>query len=124
MSIVEFLWYALMIFLWVAYLFVLFFIFTDIFRDHSMNGFVKAIWILVCFFPLGALIYLIVRGRGMAERTQQAQSAALAAQQAYIREAAGTAGPADQISQAKTLLDNGAITQSEFDAIKAKALAS
>ncbi|MCB9412125.1 MAG: SHOCT domain-containing protein [Actinobacteria bacterium] len=124
MSIIEFLWYALMIFLWVAYLFVLFFIFTDIFRDRSMNGFVKAIWILVCFFPLGALIYLIVRGRGMAERSQEAQQAALAAQQAYIREAAGTAGPADQIAQAKALLDNGAITQEEFDAIKNKALSA
>lgn len=124
MSIVEFLWYALMIFLWVAYLFVLFFIFTDIFRNREMNGFVKAIWIIVCFFPLGALIYLIVHARGMSERSQEAQASAIAAQQAYIREAAGTSGPADQIAQAKTLLDNGAITQSEFDAIKAKALAS
>lgn len=124
MSVLEFLGYALMVFLWVAYLFVLFFIFTDIFRNHNMPGWLKVIWILVCFFPLGALIYLIVYGRGMAERAQKAQQDAIAAQQAYIRQTAGTAGPADQIAQAKALLDNGAISQQEFDAIKSKALQS
>lgn len=124
MSIVEFLWYALMVFLWVAYLFVLFFIFSDIFRNHKMPGWLKAIWILVCFFPLGALIYLIVHAKGMGERARQAQEDAMAAQQAYIRQAAGTSGPADQIAQAKALLDSGAISQQEFDSIKAKALAS
>lgn len=124
MSIVEFLWYALMIFAFVAYLFILFFIITDLFRDHKLSGWFKAIWIVfLIFFPfITALVYLIARGKGMSERAQQAQQDMAAAQQAYIRQAAGSSGPADQIAQAKALLDNGAISQEEFDALKAKAL--
>lgn len=124
MSIVEFLWYALMVFAFVAYLFILFFIITDLFRDHKLSGWFKAIWIVfLIFFPfITALVYLIARGKGMGERAQQAQQEMAAAQQAYIREAAGKSGPADQITQAKALLDSGAITQEEFDALKAKAL--
>lgn len=126
MSIVEFLWYALMVFAFVAYLFILFFIITDLFRDHKLSGWFKAIWIVfLIFFPfITALVYLVARGKGMGERAQQAQQEMAAAQQAYIREAAGKSGPADQITQAKALLDNGAITQEEFDALKAKALNS
>ncbi|MFI0433120.1 MAG: SHOCT domain-containing protein [Candidatus Nanopelagicales bacterium] len=126
MSIAEFLWYALMVFAFVAYLFILFFILTDLFRDHKLSGWWKAIWILfLVFFPfITALVYLIFRGKGMGERAQQAQSDAIAAQNAYIKQVAGTTTPADQISGAKALLDQGAITQEEFDKIKAQALGS
>jgi hypothetical protein len=79
--------------------------------------------ILLIFFPfLTAIIYLIVRGKGMYERQSAAITAARASQEDYIRTVAAPASPADQISQAKGLLDSGAISQAEFDALKAKAL--
>ncbi|TXH39888.1 MAG: hypothetical protein E6Q90_15380 [Actinobacteria bacterium] len=126
MSIAEFLWYALMVFCFVAYLFILFFILTDLFRDHKLSGWWKAVWILfLIFLPfITALAYLIFRGKGMGERAQQAQADAIAAQNAYIKQVAGTSTPADQISGAKALLDSGAITQEEFDKIKSQALSS
>ena len=76
------------------------------------------------FFPfVTALVYLVVRGGGMAERSAKGADAMRAAQEGYIREVAGSAGPADQITQAKALLDTGTITQDEFSALKARALA-
>ena len=125
-SLWQFLWYVIMVFAFVAYLFVLFFILTDLFRDHELSGWFKALWILgLIFIPfLTALAYLIFRGKGMGERAAKANAAAMAAQQAYIKQVAGTNSPADQIAQAQTLLDSGVISQSEFDTIKAKALSS
>ncbi|MDF3340334.1 SHOCT domain-containing protein [Mycolicibacterium septicum] len=120
----DFLWHFLIIFAWIAYLLVLFQILTDLFwRDHKTSGWVKAVWVvfLIVFPWLTALVYLIARGKGMSER---AQAAALAAKQdtdAYIREAAGRS-PAQEIADAKALLDAGTISQAEFDGLKAKAL--
>ena len=120
----DFLWHFLIIFAWIAYLLVLFQIVTDLFwRDHKTSGWVKAVWVvfLIVFPWLTALVYLIARGKGMSER---AQAAALAAKQdtdAYIREAAGRS-PAQEIADAKALLDAGTISQAEFDGLKAKAL--
>ena len=120
----DFLWHFLNIFGWIAYLLVLFQILTDLFwRDHETSGVVKALWVffLIVFPWLGALVYLLARGKGMAER---ARAAALAAKQQtdeYIREAAGRS-PAQEIADAKALLDSGAITQAEFESLKAKAL--
>jgi hypothetical protein len=112
-------------FLFAAYLVVLFQIVGDLFRDPKVGGFAKAIWILVLIaIPfLSALIYLIARGRGMAERQVAAVSQLEQAQAAYIRSVSGTS-PAEQIASAKELLDTGAISQSEFDTLKAKAMAS
>lgn len=129
MSFLEFLWYALSIFLLVAYLFILFFILTDLFRDHELSGWWKALWIVLLIFvfpPFPALAYLIFRGKGMAERTQKANAAMMEAQQSYIKSVAagGATSPTDQITQAKGLLDSGAITEAEFDKIKAQALGS
>lgn len=120
------LWYTVMIFAFIAYLIVLFMILTDLFRDHKLSAWWKVVWIiaLVVFPYLSAFIYVIARGPGMAERSQLAQNAADAQAREYIREAAGTATPADQIATAKTLLDAGAITPAEFEAIKARALAA
>ena len=114
--------------LWIFFLFmflmVLFYIFGDIFRDREMSGWAKAIWVffLIFFTPITALVYLIVRGRGMQERTQEAVAEAKKQQDAYIREVAAT-DPADQIAKAKRLHETGAITDAEFDQMKAKALA-
>jgi hypothetical protein len=119
----DIIWFIIVTFAFVAYLIVLFSILTDLFRDHETGGFAKALWVIaLIFLPfLTALIYLIARGHGMAQRNQKAVSQAQAAQDAYIRDVAGSA-PADQIHKAKELLDSGAITQAEFDSIKAKAL--
>ncbi len=112
-------------FIWIAALTVWFRCLFDLFGDSTLSGWGKAGWaILLIFVPwLGALIYLIARGRSMAER----QMARVAAQKRdtdqYIQQVAGSASPSDQITSAKALLDAGTITQAEFDALKAKALA-
>jgi hypothetical protein len=119
----EVLWIMLLSFLFVAYLFVLFAIISDLFRDHATSGWVKAIWIIFLLFApiLTALIYLIARGKGMSERSMREASEQKQAMDQYIKSVAG--GPADQLAQAKALLDNGTITQAEFEQMKAKILA-
>ncbi|MUH45890.1 MAG: hypothetical protein F2793_05185 [Actinobacteria bacterium] len=108
----------------VIYFMLLFMILLDIFRDHKMSGWVKALWILALLFFhfITILIYVIFRGRGMAERQQENAIANQQAQAAYIQTMAGT-NSAEQISSAKALLDAGTITQAEFDGLKEKALA-
>ncbi|GAA5195856.1 SHOCT domain-containing protein [Microbacterium jejuense] len=115
------------LFVFVAYLMVLFSIIGDLFRDDKLNGWLKAVWIIFLIFVpfLTALVYLIARGNGMQKRSI-AQAQELRAQQdAYIRSTAGTSSSsaADEIAKAKGLLDSGAITQAEFDAMKSKTLA-
>lgn len=120
----DFLWHFLIIFAWIAYLLVLFQILTDLFwRDHKTSGWVKAVWVvfLIVFPWLTALVYLIARGKGMSERAQAAAVAAKQEADDYIRQAAGRS-PAQEIADAKALLDAGTITQAEFDGLKAKAL--
>ncbi len=121
----DFFWHFLIIFAWFAYLLVLFQILTDLlWRDHTTSGAVKAVWVVFLFvLPwLTALVYLTVRGSGMAERAREAAAAAKQQTDDYIREAAGRS-PAQEIADAKALLESGAISQAEFDALKAKALA-
>ena len=120
----NFLWTLLIIFFMVFYFMLLFMVLLDIFRDREMKGWVKIVWILaLLFFHFIALfVYILFRGRGMAERQQAAAVENQKAQQAYVQSLAGT-NPADQIASAKALLDAGTITQAEFDSIKAKALA-
>jgi len=113
-------------FIWIAALMVWFRCLFDLFGDHTLSGWGKAGWsILLIFVPwLGALIYLIARGRSMTERQMKAIAEQQAAQQDYIQQVAGkSASPASQISDAKALLDSGAISQAEFDSLKAKAMA-
>lgn len=120
----DFLWHFLIIFAWIAYLLVLFQILTDLlWRDHKTSGVAKAIWVVFLFvLPwFTALVYLVVRGRGMTERAREAAAAAKQQTDEYIREAAGRS-PAQEIADAKALLDAGSITQAEFDSLKAKAL--
>ena len=123
MNFGEFLWSLLVIFFMVMYFMILFSVVIDLFRNKHMNGWVKALWILfLIFIPLlSLLIYVIVYGRSMATRQQEAVQEAQAEQAAYIKQVAGTSA-AEQIAQAQQLLNSGAITQQEFDSLKAKAL--
>lgn len=101
----------------------------DLFRDHTLNGWGKALWLIfLIFFPfLAALIYLIARGQAMARRNLERAQGMQQVNADYIRQVAGTTGggsPAAEIEKGQQLLASGAITQAEFDALKAKALAS
>lgn len=121
----DIVWFIFISFAFVAYLMVMFTIIADLFRDPETSGWVKALWIIcLIFFPLiTALIYLIVRGRSMTARNEQTAQAVREQQERYIRQVATSgSSPADQIAQAKQLLDSGAISQAEFDALKQKAL--
>ncbi|NYE20905.1 SHOCT domain-containing protein [Microbacterium immunditiarum] len=113
------------VFVFVAYLMVLFSILTDIFRDHTLNGWLKAVWIIfLVFVPfLTALVYLIARGSSMQERSMAQARQLRQHQDEYIRETAGAPSAVDDIAKAKALLDQGTISQAEFDALKARALA-
>src|SRR6476620_6574575 len=113
-------------FIWIAALMVWFRCLFDLFGDSTLSGWGKAGWaLLLIFVPwLGALIYLIARGRSMTERQMAAMSQQRADQEKYIQQVAGSGQtPADQIASAKGLLDSGTITQTEFDALTAKPLA-
>ena len=122
-------WIVVWSFLFIAYLMIFFRIITDLFSDHEVSGWVKAIWIIALIFVpfLTALIYLIFRGKGMAERQMGRMREMQSQQAAYIRDVAAQSGgsksAADSIADAKALLDNGTITAAEFDKLKAKALA-
>ena len=126
MNFWDFFWLLIWSFFLVCYLMVLFQIITDLFRDKDLSGWWKALWIIfLIIFPfLAAVIYLIARGRGMAERQAGAVQSAQVATDQYIQSVANLSNPAEQIASAKTLLDNGTISQDEFDKIKQKAMAS
>ena len=119
----QFLWSLLVIFFMLMYFMILFSVVIDLFRNHQMGGFAKALWIIfLIFVPLiSLLIYVIVYGKSMAQRQQTAVVEAQQDQAAYIKQVAGTS-PAEQIAQAQQLLNSGAISQAEFDKLKAKAL--
>lgn len=119
----SFFWTLFWLFALVAYLFALFGVITDLFRDQELAGGWKAVWLLFLFFLpfLTALTYLIVRGRGMAERSRMAAVRQREVVDAYIRDVAG--GTAGELAKAKELVDAGALTPEEFDRLKAKVLA-
>lgn len=125
-SFSDWFWLLVWTFFFVCYLMVLFQIIIDLFRDRDLSGWWKALWIIfLIIFPfLAAIIYLIARGRGMGERQAGEIRRAQAASDQYIQSVAGRSNPAEQIASAKSLLDSGAITQEEFDKLKARALAS
>jgi hypothetical protein len=118
-------WLLFWSFAFVAYLFALFAIIADLFRDQELNGWWKALWIIFLIFVpfLTALIYVIARGRGMAERSMKDAAETQRETDSYIRSVAGAGGsPTDEIAKAKKLLDDGTITPDEYAAIKAKVL--
>jgi Phospholipase_D-nuclease N-terminal/Short C-terminal domain len=120
----DVMWTMIVFFAWLIWFWILITILIDVFRRHDVSGWGKAGWCLfLIFLPLiGVLTYLIVQGKGMAERSVREQQTARAQADDYIRSVATTADPAEQIAKGKQLLDSGAITQAEFDALKQKAL--
>ena len=124
MSFWNIIWFIFVSFAFIAYLMFMFQIIGDLFRDHTVSGWVKALWMIcLIFFPfLTAIIYLVVRGKGMYERQSAAINAGPREPGGLHPERGRTRVTGDQIAQAKGLLDSGAISQAEFDALKAKAL--
>jgi hypothetical protein len=119
------LWSMIIFFAWVAWIFILIRVIADIFRRHDTSGWGKAAWLVfVILLPfLGVFIYLIANGDEMGKRDLDQARAAQASMDDYVKSVAGSGGAAAEIDKAKQLLDSGAITQAEFDAIKAKAIA-
>lgn len=130
MSFWDVVWFIVISFAFVAYLMVMFAIIADLFRDRESSGFVKALWIVgLIFVPfLTALAYLIVKGGGMSERSARSAAAMRQEQDDYIRSVAAKStppaqpSPAEQINQARSMLDAGVINEAEFQQLKAKAL--
>ena len=125
MQLGDFLWTLVVIFFMVCYFMILFSVISDLFRNHDMSGWIKALWIILLFVVpfLSLLVYVIVYHNGMQERSNAAAKQYQQAQQDYVKQLAGTTDPADQIAKAHALLNSGAISQAEFDSIKTKALA-
>ncbi|WP_318210298.1 MULTISPECIES: SHOCT domain-containing protein [unclassified Streptomyces] len=121
-------WTMLWFFLWIMWLFLLFKVISDIFRDQSLNGWAKAGWLLFCIvLPyLGVLVYVIARGKSMGERDMKRARESEAALQDYIRRTAAKEGggsATDELARLAELKDKGAITPEEFEKAKAKVLA-
>ena len=125
MNFGDFFWLLIWSFFFVMYLMILFHIIGDLFRDKELSGWWKALWMIALIIVpfLTAFIYLIARGRGMAERQAGEMRHAQEATDSYIQQVAGRSNPTDQIATAKNLLDQGTINQTEFDRLKASALA-
>ena len=128
-SFIDIFWSMLWFFFLLIWIMILVHILSDLFRDHDLSGATKTLWVVfLVFLPfLAVLIYLFTRGKGMAERAAVRQQQAQDQFEGYVRTVASsgdaTAAPAEQITQAKQLLDAGTIDQAEFDRLKAKALA-
>lgn len=123
----DVMWSFLVFFAWVIWFWLLITVFSDLFRRHDIGGWGKTGWIiLVIVLPyIGVFIYLIAEHEGMAQRTMAMAQAQQQQFDSYVKDVASTpSDPAGQIANAKSLLDSGAITQDEFDALKKKALAS
>lgn len=120
----DVLWTMLVIFLWVMWFWILITVWTDVFRRQDIGGGKKALWLIFTIVTpfLGVFIYLIMNNDGMAQRNLDQLKAQRAQFDEAVRASAGSGGAAAEIEKAKGLLDSGAITQAEFDAIKAKAL--
>jgi hypothetical protein len=121
------LWTTLIFFAWVIFIWIAITVLIDVFRRNDLSGWAKAAWVIfVVILPwIGVLVYLIVNHDGMAERRYREAATAQEQFDQYVRQTAGSGGgSAAEIEKAKALLDNGTITQAEFDALKAKALAA
>ncbi len=120
----DVMWTMLVFFAWVIWFWLLITVFGDLFRRRDISGWGKAAWIIfVIVLPyLGVLVYLIAQHQGMADRNMQQAQAAQSQFDDYVKDVAAQSGPAGEIEKAKQLLDSGAISQAEFDSLKAKAL--
>jgi Short C-terminal domain/Phospholipase_D-nuclease N-terminal len=120
----DVMWSMLVFFIWILFFWMLFIVFGDLFSRHDISGWAKAGWcIFVIILPfLGIFVYLIANGHGMGERAQQRAQAQQSQMDNYVRSVSDSG--AEQIAKGKQLLDSGAITQAEYDQLKAKALAT
>jgi hypothetical protein len=121
----DVLWTLLIFFVWISWFMLLFHVIGDVFRRRDASGWNKTLWLIILLFVpfFGVFAYLIAHSEGMAQRNADAAEAAKGEMDEYVRSVAGSGGAAAEIERAKALLDSGAISQAEFDAIKAKALA-
>jgi Phospholipase_D-nuclease N-terminal/Short C-terminal domain len=121
----DVLWTMLVIFAWVIWFWLLITVFGDLFRRRDLSGWGKAAWIIfVILLPyLGVFVYLIAQHQGMADRNMEQAQAAQSQFDDYVKGVAASSGPSGEIEKAKQLLDSGAISQAEYDSLKAKALA-
>ena len=121
----DVMWTMFVFFAWILFFWLLFGVFGDLFGRHDISGWAKAGWtVFVIILPfLGIFIYLISQGKGMGERAQQRAQAQQAQVDNYVRSVA-TSGPTEEIAKGKELFDSGAITQAEYDQLKARALAT
>jgi hypothetical protein len=122
----EVFWTMLIFFAFIVWIWILITVFADLFRRHDTSGFAKVAWIIfIIVLPyLGVFVYLIAEHKGMTERAIKQQSDAQAQFDQYVQSVATKGDPTEQIAKAKQMLDNGTITQGEFDQIKQKALAT
>ena len=122
----DLMWTMIVFFVWILWFCLLFEIIFDVFRRHDLSGLGKTGWLIfVIILPfLGVFIYVITQSQGMTERKLERIGAQQAQMDNYVRQTAGSGGAAAEIEKGKTLLDSGAITQAEFDALKQKALAA
>jgi len=123
-TFLSFFWDVLLFFAWLIWFWLLITVFADLFRRHDTSGWAKAAWVIfVILLPyLGVLVYLIAEHEGMAQRNARQAQAAQQQFDQYVQSVATQGDPSEQIAKAKALLDNGTITQAEFDRIKEKAL--
>src|SRR4051812_6890567 len=121
---VDVMWTMLVFFIWIAWFMLLFRVIGDIFRRRDIGGGAKTLWLIfVIVAPfLGVFVYLIAQNDGMVQRQTERVEAQRAQMDDYVRSVAPSGGAAAEIEKAKALLDSGAINQSEFDALKSKAL--
>ena len=122
----DVMWSMFVFFAWILFFWMLFIVFGDLFSRHDTSGWAKAGWTIfvICLPFLGIFVYLISQGKGMGERAQQRAQAQQSQVDDYVRSVASSGSSTDQIARGKELLDSGAITQAEFDQLKAKALAT
>jgi Short C-terminal domain/Phospholipase_D-nuclease N-terminal len=122
----DVLWTMLVIFAWVIWFWLLITVFGDLFRRRDLSGWGKAAWIIfVILLPyLGVFVYLIAQHQGMADRNMEQAQAAQSQFDDYVKGVAASSGPSGEIEKAKQLLDSGAISQAEYDSLKAKALSA
>ena len=122
----DVMWTMFVFFAWILFFWMLFGVFGDLFGRHDISGWAKAGWcVFVIILPfLGIFVYLISQGKGMGERAQQRAQSQQAQVDNYVRSVAASGSPTEEIAKGQELLKSGAITQTEFDQLKAKALAA
>ena len=122
----DVMWTMFVFFCWILFFWLLFGVFGDLFSRHDVSGWGKAGWtLLVIILPfIGIFIYLITQGKGMGERAQQRAQSQQTQVDDYVRSVAASASPTEEIAKGKELLESGAISQAEYDQLKAKALAT